>query len=185
MLKIAPYFLIMFFTLGVAGQNLIKCDDGSAYWILKGKGKTFAAHLRGDLAESEIPKLMNVEETALHYNILNKSDYAEKGKSSSDAAILTRFIKGEEKFLGEKMKPVYEIRKLSSGKSFLLWHHDWHGSDEYVEQQVHATIILDETIVWLSSPLFTGQDLDKIEAFMAETIANVKLVKSTKGLCGK
>lgn len=185
MLKIATYCLLLLFAASSAGQSLVKCEDKSSFWVIKSKGKIFTIHLHGDVAPGDVPELVNVEETALHYNLLDKSGYLKKGSGSSDPAVLTRFIKGEEKVLGEKMKPTYKILKLPSGKPYLLWHHDWHGTEEAVEQQVHATIILGETIVWLSAPKFTGQDIAKIEAFLMETIANVKVVKSVKDLCKK
>ncbi|MGQ2981958.1 hypothetical protein [Flavobacterium sp.] len=184
--RIFLYSLMLLFAGTLSAQNLVKCTDGSSFWIMKGKGKKFAVQLRGDLAESDVPELLNVEETALHYNILNKSEYVKTG-GKSDAAVLTKFIKKEGKFLGDAMKPEYQLKKLPSGKTFLLWHHDWKGTDEYVEQQVHATIILDGMIIWLSSPKFTGQEISKVEVFLTETIANVKSVKSTnaKELCEK
>ncbi|AWH85235.1 hypothetical protein HYN59_08940 [Flavobacterium album] len=173
------------FALTAQTKNLVKCEDKSSYWVIKSKGKIFTIHLHGDVAPGDVPELMNVEEMALHYNLLDKSAYLKKGGGSNDAAVLTRFIKGEEKVLGDKMKPVYKILKLPSGKPFLLWHHDWHGTEEMVEQQVHATIVLGEAIIWLSAPKFTGQDIAQIEAFLTETIGSVKAVKSVKDLCGQ
>ncbi len=184
MLRAAIYCLMLCFSATVAGQNLVKCDDGISFWILKGKGKTFTVKLHGDVAPGSIPQLMNIEDTGLHYNIINKSDYIKKGSGGSDAAVLTRFIKGEEKFLGDKMKPEYAMKKLASGKNCLLWHHNWHGADEATEQQVHVTIVLGDAIVWLSAPKFIGQDLAKVQSFLLDTIATLKIVKDTKGLCG-
>ena len=185
MKRLYTLFCVILFIITASAQNLIKCDDGSSYWILKDKGKMFALHLRGDIAQANIPQLLNIEETGLHYNILNKSEYLKKGGGGSDAAVLTRFIQGEEKFLCEKMKPEYELKKLPSGKNCLLWHHDWFGADEATEQQVHITIILNDAIVWLSAPKFVGQDRTKIESFLLETIATLRSIKDTKGLCGK
>lgn len=183
--KVITYCIMLFFATALSAQNLIKCDDGSSYWVLKGKGKLFTVKLHGDVAPGNIPQLLNIEETGLHYNILNKSEYLKKGAGGSDAAILTRFIQGEQKFLGEKRKPEYALKKLPSGKNCLIWHHDWFGADEATEQQVHVTIILNDTIVWLSAPKFVGQDLAKIESFLLETIATLKVIKDTKGLCAR
>jgi hypothetical protein len=184
--KIAIFCLMLLVAVNSAAQSLVKCEDKSTFWVIKKSSKTFAIHLHGDVAPSDVPELINIEDYALHYNLLSKSAYLKKGGGGSDTAVLTRFIKGEEKFLTDKkMTPEYAFHKLPSGKTFLLWHHDWHGTEVEVEQQVHATIILDEMVIWLSSPKYMGQDLAKVEAFLTETIANVKSVKSKEGLCGK
>jgi hypothetical protein len=185
MKRLCLLYLLLLSAIPLLAQNLIKCDDGSSYWVLKGKGKLFTVKLHGDVAPGNIPQLLNIEETGLHYNILNKSEYQKKGAGGSDAAVLTRFVQGEQKFLGDKRKPEYALKKLPSGKNCLLWHHDWFGADEATEQQVHVTVVLNDVIIWLSAPKFVGQDRDKIESFLLETIATLRVIKDTKGLCAR
>ncbi|WP_294818957.1 hypothetical protein [uncultured Flavobacterium sp.] len=185
MVRITLCCMALLFAISMPAQDIVKCEGGTSFWIIKGKGKKFAVQLRGDIAGSGLPELINIDESSLHYKILSKSEYIKKGAGKSDAALLTRFIKGEEAFLGEKMKPGYQLKKLPSGKTFLLWHHDWFGSDEAVEQQVHATIIIDQEIIWLSCPKFVGQERSKVEALISAAIAKIKRIKDIKELCSK
>lgn len=180
--RIALYSFLFLLTATAAGQGVVRCDDGRIFWVITGNNRGFALPLEGDVSETN-DDLINVEDKALHYYILDAKNYYNADGKNTDADILERFIKGEMDGLElEGLEPVKELRSRQDGESFLLWRHNWTSGNQ-VDTQVHATIVLSDTVIWLTCPKFIDMELAGVEAFVIKCIENLKEIENAEGLC--
>lgn len=181
----------MAFTTNCASQSLIKCDGRFAYWVIPDGDFYYAVRLNGDIDLSAQSDILNVNEKALQYILLEKEQYVIKNKENNDQNILLRYTDGEAIHLRDRynvhtLETYSEIITFHSGKIAVFWYFKLpEGKNKEVTAQLFADIVLDDRIVGLGTPLFAGDDFDAAKVFLLETIDTIDKVKNPDTLCHK
>lgn len=181
-------FLLLIPIFRSTAQSIVKCDDNTSFWLIEDNSIDYSLKLYGDVAKSNMPDLINIENRILQYIILDKIHFIDKKEQSDENSILSNYVAGETKHLLDKFPKPFEIEMqlstLSSGKPFLLW---WYklpeGSSKEVVAQVFINIIIGDILFGLGSPQFLEDDIESIKHFLVETIATLSVVKNKNTLC--
>lgn len=183
--------LIVVCTTNSTSQSLVKCEGRQSYWVIPDGDSYYAIRLNGDTDLSVQPEILNVNEKALQYILLDKEQYVIKSKENNDQNILLRYTDREKIRLYDKFRvrslDIYsEIITFHSGKTAVFWHFKLpEGKNKQVTAQLFADIIIGDRIFGLGTPLFAGEDFDGAKVFLLETIDTVSTVKDPDSLCHK
>lgn len=181
--------MIAAFSPNCASQSLIKCNDRQAYWAIPDNNIYYTIRLEGDIDLSSQPDILNVNERALQYILLEKEQYILKNGENNDESILIRYTEGEAAYLRNKYKSetldIYsEMIKFHSGKTAVFWYFKLpEGKNKEVTAQLFADIIIGERILGLGTPLFAGEDPEAAKIFLLQTIDTTNKVKNPDTLC--
>jgi hypothetical protein len=184
-LKIAVVVL----TTNATAQSLVKCNDKIAYWVINDASYHYAVRLQGDIDLSKQPDILNVNEKALQYVLLDKNRYLHKDVKNDDESLLLRYIDGEKdpllnKFNVKSLEAGREMIILSSGKTAVLWHFMLpEGKNKEVKAQLFADMVIGERIFGLGVPLFAGEDFDTARIFLLNALDTTETVKNPEALC--
>lgn len=171
-------------------QSIIKCDNNTSFWLITDNSINYTVKLYGDIAKSKMPDIINIEDKALQYIVLNKIHFIEKNGDSSDTSILSNYIAGETKYLLDKFPKPFDVEMqistLPSGRHFLLW---WYklpeGSSKEVVAQIFVNVIIGDILFGLGSPQFIDDDIKLIKDFLIDTIDTLSIVKNKNSICDK
>lgn len=192
LLKMKPIIIYLFLLLNPifksTAQSIVKCDDNSSFWLIEDNSINYSFKLYGDVAKSNMPDLINIEDRILQYIILDKIHFIEKKEESDENYILSNYVAGETKHLLDKFSKPFQVEMqlstLPSGKPYLLW---WYklpeGSSEEVIAQAFINVIMGDIIFGLGSPQFLEDDIESTKHFLVETIATLSIVKNKNTLC--
>lgn len=181
--------LMMVFATNCISQTLIKCKDRLAYWVIPDNQFHYSVKLTGDIDLSNHPEILNIDEKALQYVLLNKDTYIKKDENNDESTILLRYVAGETLYLRNKFNNQHldthnDIIKFDSGKIAIIWYFKMpEGKNKEVIAQLFADIVIDGRIFGLGTPLFAGQDFDALATFLLETIETIEKVKNPDILC--
>lgn len=170
-------------------QTLTKCSDGNVFWLIPDENSAhYAVKLRGDIDLSAQPDILNIDDKALQYILLDSRQYIEQGKDNSDKEILNRYVDGEAAYLrerfGENLEIYSELQTTPEGKAFILWRYLLpHGSNKEVTSLVFADIVMDTEIFGLGSPQFADMELTPIKNLLINAISTVFKTSGTESLC--
>lgn len=193
-MKLIVLFLKLFIlacTTNSASQSLVKCEGRLSYWVIPDNDSYHAIRLNGDTDLSVQPEILNVNEKALQYILLDKEQYVIKAKENNDQNILLRYTDGEaihlrDKFRVRSLDTHSEIIAFHSGKTAVFWYFKLpEGKNKEVTAQLFADIIIGDRIFGLGTPLFAGDDFEAAKVFLLEAIDTVSTVKNTDNLCRK
>lgn len=182
-LKIA----MVLFTINTTPQSLVKCSDRTSYWVIPDDNYYYTIKLHGDIGLSHQHDVLNVNEKALQYVLLDKNPYSVK--DSNDESILLKYTEGETTYLRGKFNAPslninIEMITLSSGKSAILWYFDLpEGKNTAVVAQIFVSTVLGNKIFGLGSPLFSGEDFDTLRLFLLDALNDTAAVVSPDMLC--
>lgn len=171
-------------------QSIIKCDHNTSFWLIEDNTINYAVELHGDIAKSKIPDLINIEDKALQYIILDKIHFIKEGENIEDSVVLSRYVAEESEYLSYLFPKPFnvetQIGTLPSGKHFLLW---WYkipeGRSKEVAAQVFVNVIEGEILFGLGSPQFIDLNLEDIKTFLINTIATLSIIKNKNSLCNQ
>lgn len=178
------------FTTTTAAQSIIKCNDKITYWVIPDRNCNYTIKLKGDIDLSNQRDILNVDDKALQYTLLDKNRYTDANSENRDAAILSKYTAIESDYLQDKFNGEIEIfmemKTLSTGKTVILWYFNLpKGKNKEVSAQLFADIVIGDRIFGLGTPLFTGQDFNTVRSFLLEAITTITKVKNTNALCNK
>jgi len=178
------------YTTYATPQSIIKCSNNTTYWIIPDNNYNYAIRLQGDIDLSNQYDILNIDDKALQYVLLDKVLYTDKNTKNSHTAILSEYVAMESDLLMAKFKGKThihsEIKTTSTGKTVILWHFTLpEGKDREVTAQLFADVIIGDKIFGLGAPLFAGQDLDSLKSFLMDAIATIDTVKNMNALCRK
>jgi hypothetical protein len=184
-LKIAVVVL----TTNATAQSLVKCNDQIAYWVINDASHHYAVRLQGDIGLSKQPDILNVNEKALQYVLLDKNPYILKKGMNDDENVLLRYIDGEKnpllnKFNVKSLEAGREIIILSSGKTAVLWYFMLpEGKNKEVKAQLFADMVIGDRIFGLGVPLFVGENFEAARVFLLNALDGTETVKNPEALC--
>lgn len=175
------------FTTNAAPQSLVRCNDKVTYWIIPDGNYFYTVKLKGDIDLSHQHDILNVDDKALQYILVDASLYM--NKENDEESILVRYTTEEIIYLRSKFNTpslnVYkEIIHISSGKTAIIWYFELpEGKNKEVTAQLFANVLLGNRIFGLGSPLFAGEDFDAVRVFLTEGIATANINEQTESLC--
>lgn len=172
----------------LSAQYIIDCNNNTTFWVINDRGIQYSVKLHGDIAESKIPELLNVEDMALQYVLIDKKRFIEDKGDNTELSILKRYVEEETKYLSGKFpKPfevLMEIYTIPTGQKFLLWYYKLpEGKSKEVISQLFINTIIEDTIIGFGSPQFIDHDFEAIKNFLVETISTLNIIKDTNSLC--
>lgn len=182
-LKIA----VAVFTINATPQSLVECSDKTSYWVIPDDNCYYTIKLKGDIGLSRQHDILNVNEKALQYVLLDKNRYSVK--DSNDESVLLKYTAIEAAYLrGKFSAPSLNINTetitLSSGKSAILWYFELpEGKNTAIVAQIFASTVLGNKIFGLGSPLFSGEDFDTLRLFLLDALNDTAAVISPNMLC--
>jgi hypothetical protein len=191
LINIYSAFILFACTQTVSAQEIITCeDDDTTYWVITNNNIHYSVSLHGDIAKSKTPDLLNVEDMALQYIILDKEGYTDKKEENTDISILVRYVSSEAEYLSGIFPDSFEIQtqtgKTASGKEFLLWQYKIpEGRSKEVISQFFVNTIIGDKIFGLGSPQFIDHNPDTIKKFLTSTLDTLAIVKNIDSLCEK
>lgn len=174
-------------TTNAAPQSLVRCNDKVTYWVIPDGNDYYTVKLKGDIDLSHQHDILNVDEKALQYILLDTSHYTTK--KNDDESILLSYLAEETIYLRSKFKNpslnVYEeIIPLNKEKKAVFWYFELpEGKNKEVTAQLFAHVIVGKRIFGLGSPLFAGEDFDALRVFLLEGIATANTTDQTETLC--
>lgn len=181
-------FLLLTLIFKSTAQSIVKCDDTTSFWLITDNSINYSIKLYGDVAKSNMPDLINIENRILQYIILDKIHFIDPKQESDENSILSNYVAGETKYLLDKFPKPFEVEMqlstLPSGKPFLLW---WYklpedGSEEVIAQ-VFINVIMGDIIFGLGSPQFIDDDIESIKDFLTNTMKTLSVVTNKDSLC--
>lgn len=180
--------LLGFIPANLSAQYIIECSNDTTFWIINDRNTIYSVKLHGDIAESKIPELLNVEDMALQYVLLDKNQFMEDDGDNTELSILKRYVEEETKYLSGKFpKPfevLTEVYTISTGKEFILWYYKLpEGKSKEVISQLFINTIIDNTIIGFGSPQFIDHDFETIKNFLVDTISTLSVIQDTNSLC--
>ena len=186
--KLILRIVMALFITNLPAQSLVKCNNSMAYWIIPDNDLLYAIALKGDVDLSENPDIININETALQYILLDKLNYLDK--KNDDEPLLLRYITTEQEHLRNFFAPrslliTSEIILLPSlGKNAVFWSFDLpEGKNNEVASQLFINIISENSIFGLSTPLFTDYDFNEAKRLLIDTLDSLHTIKNIESLC--
>lgn len=182
--------IIELFSAPICAQHIIDCNNNTTFWIITHRDIKYSVKLHGDIAESKIPELLNVEDMALQYVILDKKEFMQNECDDNDLSILKYYVEGEAKYLSNKFPKPFEVQMeiytIPTGEKFLLWYYKLpEGKNKEVIAQIFISTIIDDTIIGFGSPQFIDHDFEDIKTFLVETISTLSVIRDINSLCDK
>ncbi len=181
--------LIMFAT-NLMGQQIIKCDSTKSFWAIENDSIKYAVKLSGKSQTTERFHVIAVNDYALQYLIVEKSNYIKEGEDNSDLKVLIRYALSEAEFLSEQFKAKINLQMikapLSQDKDVLIWYYEMpQGMNEQVKFQLYSNIIIGDKIIGFASPQFSDQKFESVRDFLMDIISTLKVVSDINTLCDK
>ena len=130
--------IIGLFSAPISAQHIIDCNNNTTFWIINHHDIKYSVKLHGDIAESKIPELLNVEDMALQYVVLNKKEFIQNECDNSDLSMLKYYVEGETKYLSNKFPKPFEVQMevytTPTGKKF------YYGITSYLKERIKKSL---------------------------------------------
>lgn len=186
--KLILRIVMVLFITNLPAQSLVKCNNNMAYWIIPDNDLLYAIALKGDVDLSENPDIININETALQYILLDKSNYLDK--KNDDEPLLLRYIATEQ----EHLRNIFATRSLlitseiillpALGKKAVFWSFDLpEGKNSEVVSQLFLNIVSEGNILGLGTPLFTDSDFSEAKKLLIDALETLHTIPNTESLC--
>jgi len=186
MKKITPLLLILFST-SLLGQELIHCNETLSFWYFTNPGQDYALKINGKASTTNRLNAIAVDDYLLQFIMVSKKPFEVEDDPNEDLDLMTRFALSEANNMSMELKANLDItmKMASSGsQKILLWSYPMPKKhNKEVKYQLYANVILGDYIFGLASPLFKGQDIEKIIDFLTDTIASLSTVSDKNKLC--
>lgn len=186
--KLILRIVMALFITNLPAQSLVKCNNSMVYWIIPDNDLLYAITLKGDIDLSENPDIININDTALQYILLDKSNYFDN--KNDDESVLLRYIATEKIhlqniFVTRSLIINSEIVSLPSlGKKAVFWSFDLpEGKNNEVASQLFINIISENSIFGLGTPLFTDYDFNEAKRLLIDTLDSLHTIKNIESLC--
>jgi hypothetical protein len=180
----------LLFPIPAASQSIIKCNEKVVFWIIPDNNIYYTVKLTGDIDLSPQEDVLNIDDKALQYILINKNIYNEADGDNSEQILLSRYVNGEDLYLHSIFTDLGDIDSeyidLPTGKKALLWCFTLpKGKNKEVIAQYFVNIIINDTIFGLGCPQFAEQDAKSTKQLLIKAIETVKTVTNTDDLCNK
>ncbi|NQY07114.1 MAG: hypothetical protein HRT68_13235, partial [Flavobacteriaceae bacterium] len=170
--------LIMSSVINTYGQQIEKCDSTKSFWIIENKNINYTLKIIGNVASTERKNVISVNNNALQYLVVDKTNYIIEGKTKTELEILANYVSREVNYMSGQFKTKLEAQMqkapLSSEKNVIVW---WYkmpdGMNEQVDNQLFASIIIGDKIFGIASPQFRNQEFDDVKDFLMDVISTL------------
>ncbi|PZR22002.1 MAG: hypothetical protein DI539_06505 [Flavobacterium psychrophilum] len=180
--------MMVLFTANLPAQRLVKCNDNTAYWVIPDNNLLYALTLKGDVDLSDNPEIINSNNTAIQYILLQKPYATDSEKD--DEALLTRHIESER----QRLKKIFNTPSLTvdskiiflpkMGKKAVFWYFELpEGFNNEVVAQLFMHVVIGEKLFGLGTPLFKGYDFETALSLVINTLDSLTVIKNTESLC--
>lgn len=175
------------YQLPLAAQ-LMPCEGGRTYWVVNKDSIHYAMEIPGRGRATEKENTILVDNDRLTCEIIRKNTYADPGAKNPDLKLLLKHMALETDSASRQVKTRLKLQvqsvPISEEQEVMLWHYELpEKADPGIKARVHASLILNEHIITLSSPQFNSQGFDEVKDFLMEMMSKVKWQEDMSRIC--